>query len=287
MVFAAGIIGTGLLAVPVLAGSAAYALGEALGWPTGLGRLPLDAKAFYAAIVVSTLVGIGINFVGIDPIKALFWTAVLNGVIAVPLMVVMMVMARDPQGDGALRAAAPALGHGLAVHVYHAGGSWHHVRHLVTTGACHNKKEDCPMLEIRRMGPQIGVEITGVDVKTLDDAGFAPIYQAWLDHNVIVRARPGADDPAISSPTAAASARSRRTRRNRRAIRTFRRSRCSASTNSTPTASCATTIYRRGAEGWHTDGAYDADAVQGDPALRAGGAEPRRQHAVRQHVRRL
>ena len=97
VVFAAGIIGIGLLAVPVLAGSGAYALGEALGWPTGLGRQPLDAKAFYAAIVVSTLFGIVMNFVGIDPIKALFWTAVLNGVVAVPLMIVMMVMARDPK----------------------------------------------------------------------------------------------------------------------------------------------------------------------------------------------
>jgi NRAMP (natural resistance-associated macrophage protein)-like metal ion transporter len=100
VVFAAGIIGIGLLAVPVLAGSGAYALGEALGWPTGLGRRPLDAKAFYAAIVASTLVGVLINFAGVDPIKALFWTAVLNGVVAVPLMVVMMVMAANPRVMG-------------------------------------------------------------------------------------------------------------------------------------------------------------------------------------------
>src|SRR6202047_3512142 len=71
-VFAAGIIGIGLLAVPVLAGSAAYALGEALGWTTGLDRQPLEAKAFYATIAVATVVGILINFVDIDPIKALF-----------------------------------------------------------------------------------------------------------------------------------------------------------------------------------------------------------------------
>ena len=75
-VFAAGIIGIGLLAVPVLAGSAAYALGEALGWPTGLSRLPRDAKAFYGTIAVATLIGILINFVDLDPIKALFWSAV-------------------------------------------------------------------------------------------------------------------------------------------------------------------------------------------------------------------
>jgi NRAMP (natural resistance-associated macrophage protein)-like metal ion transporter len=91
--FAAGIIGIGLLAVPVLAGSGAYALGEALGWTTGLDRKPLDARAFYGTIAVSTLVGIVINFVGLDPIKALFWSAVINGVVAVPLMVIIMLMA--------------------------------------------------------------------------------------------------------------------------------------------------------------------------------------------------
>ncbi len=99
-VFAAGIIGIGLLAIPVLAGSCAYALGEALDWPTGLGRLPLDARAFYGTIIVSTLIGIGINFVGLDPVKALFWAAVINGVVAVPLMVVMMLMAMAPRVMG-------------------------------------------------------------------------------------------------------------------------------------------------------------------------------------------
>jgi NRAMP (natural resistance-associated macrophage protein)-like metal ion transporter len=96
-IFAAGIIGTGLLAVPVLAGSAAYALGEALGWPTGLARPPLDARAFYGTIAASTLVGVFINFVNLDPIKALFWAAVLNGVVAVPLMVIIMLMAMQPK----------------------------------------------------------------------------------------------------------------------------------------------------------------------------------------------
>jgi Mn2+/Fe2+ NRAMP family transporter len=99
-VFAAGIIGIGLLAIPVLAGSSAYALGEALGWTTGLGREPLDAKAFYGAIAAATLVGIGFNFIGIDPIKALFWCAVINGVVAVPLMIVMMIMAMQPKVMG-------------------------------------------------------------------------------------------------------------------------------------------------------------------------------------------
>jgi len=101
VVFAVGIIGIGLLAVPVLAGSAAYALGEALAWPTGLDRLPRDAKAFYGTIVAGTLVGVLINFVHLDPIKALFWSAVINGVIAVPLMVVIMLMSMQPKVMGA------------------------------------------------------------------------------------------------------------------------------------------------------------------------------------------
>jgi len=100
LVFALGIIGTGLLAVPVLAGSAAYAVGEALQWPIGLARLPKEARAFYGTIAFATAIGVAINFVGIDPIKALFWTAVLNGVIAVPLMVVSMMMAMSPRVMG-------------------------------------------------------------------------------------------------------------------------------------------------------------------------------------------
>jgi Mn2+/Fe2+ NRAMP family transporter len=105
--FAAGIIGIGVLAVPVLAGSAAYALGEALDWPTGLARRPLDAKAFYGAIGAATLVGVLINFVHLDPIKALFWSAVINGVVAVPLMVVIMLMAMQWQVMGSFTLPRP------------------------------------------------------------------------------------------------------------------------------------------------------------------------------------
>jgi NRAMP (natural resistance-associated macrophage protein)-like metal ion transporter len=90
--FAAGIIGTGMLAVPVLAGSAAYALSEAFGWHEGLDRRLRDARAFYATIAIATLAGMVLNFIGIDPIKALYWSAVLNGVLAAPLMVVMLVI---------------------------------------------------------------------------------------------------------------------------------------------------------------------------------------------------
>jgi Mn2+/Fe2+ NRAMP family transporter len=89
-VFALGIIGTGLLALPVLAGSSAYALGETFGWHVGLARKPRRAKAFYAAIAVATLLGVILNVSPIDPIKALFWSAVINGVVAVPAMALMM-----------------------------------------------------------------------------------------------------------------------------------------------------------------------------------------------------
>ena len=110
--FAFGIIGIGLLSVPVLAGSGAYALGEALGWTTGLDRKPLDAKAFYGTIAVSTLIGVVINFVGLDPIKALFWSAVINGVVAAPLMAIIMLMAmrRDVMGPLVLPPALRAMG---------------------------------------------------------------------------------------------------------------------------------------------------------------------------------
>ena len=92
VVFALGIVGTGMLAVPVLAGSAAYAVGEALRWRVGLARKPGRAKAFYGAIAVATLVGAALNFSPLDPIKALFWSAVINGVAAVPLMIMIMLI---------------------------------------------------------------------------------------------------------------------------------------------------------------------------------------------------
>jgi NRAMP (natural resistance-associated macrophage protein)-like metal ion transporter len=94
-VFALGIIGTGLLALPVLAGSSAYALGETFGWHVGLARKLHRAKAFYTCIAVATLIGILLNFSSIDPIKALFWSAVVNGVVAAPVMVLMMLLASN------------------------------------------------------------------------------------------------------------------------------------------------------------------------------------------------
>ncbi len=91
--FALGVVGTGLLAVPVLAGSAAYALGEALKWRVGLAQKPGRAPAFYLTIAAATVVGAALNFTPIDPIKALFWSAVINGIVAVPLMAMIMIMA--------------------------------------------------------------------------------------------------------------------------------------------------------------------------------------------------
>jgi NRAMP (natural resistance-associated macrophage protein)-like metal ion transporter len=111
-VFAAGIIGTGLLTLPVLAGSAAYALGEARGWPVGLAREPRRAKAFYGTIAVATLVGAIMNFTPIDPIKALFWSAVVNGVAAAPIMAMMMIltMRSDIMGGFMLPRPLQAIG---------------------------------------------------------------------------------------------------------------------------------------------------------------------------------
>jgi NRAMP (natural resistance-associated macrophage protein)-like metal ion transporter len=110
--FACGIIGTGLLALPVLAGSAAYALGEALRWPVGLARLWYQARAFYGTIAVATAIGTVMNFLPIDPIKALFWSAVINGVVAVPIMVIMMLVAtrRQVMGDFVLSSRLRFMG---------------------------------------------------------------------------------------------------------------------------------------------------------------------------------
>lgn len=102
MLFSLGIIGTGLLAIPVLAGSAAYAMAGAFNWRSSLEDELAMAPRFYAIIVVATLVGVALVFSPIDPIKALFWSAVVNGVISVPIMVVMMLMAASSDIMGRL-----------------------------------------------------------------------------------------------------------------------------------------------------------------------------------------
>ena len=95
VIFALGIIGTGLLAVPVLAGSSAYAISDTFGWKQGLGKKFKQAKPFYLVIAVSTIIGLGINFVNIDPIKALIYTAVINGITAVPILFIILKIAND------------------------------------------------------------------------------------------------------------------------------------------------------------------------------------------------
>jgi len=112
VLFAAGIVGTGLLAVPVLAGSAAYAVAEAFKWRIGLGRQLLQARGFYTIVIIATVLGVALNFTPIDPIKALFWSAVINGVISVPIMVVMMLMAirKDVMGTFVITRRLTVLG---------------------------------------------------------------------------------------------------------------------------------------------------------------------------------
>lgn len=102
--FALGIIGTGLLAIPVLAGSAGYAVAEAMGWKTGLDNMPWQARGFYAVIGAAVLLGLGIDWSPLDPIEALYWSAVLNGVIAVPMMAALMVVASSRRKMGTFRA---------------------------------------------------------------------------------------------------------------------------------------------------------------------------------------
>jgi Mn2+/Fe2+ NRAMP family transporter len=93
--FTVGIVGVGFLAIPTLAGSAAYAFAETLGWRQGLNKNLKQARAFYALILFSTAVGVGLDFVGINPVKALYWTAVINGLLAPLLMVAILVVASD------------------------------------------------------------------------------------------------------------------------------------------------------------------------------------------------
>ena len=107
LLFAAGIVGTGMLAVPVLAGSAAYGVSEAFNWPASLERKPQEAQGFYATIAAATLAGLSLTLLHFNPIKALFWAAVLNGVVAVPAMVVMMIMTANPKVMGQFTLSRP------------------------------------------------------------------------------------------------------------------------------------------------------------------------------------
>ena len=94
-IFALGVIGTGMLAIPILSGSSAYALSEGFGWKQGLSKKFKEAKSFYLIIASSTVVGLWINFMGLDPIRALYYTAIINGIIAVPLLIAVIKVAND------------------------------------------------------------------------------------------------------------------------------------------------------------------------------------------------
>jgi Mn2+/Fe2+ NRAMP family transporter len=102
LLFAFGIIGTGLLAVPVLAGSAAYAVSEMLGRPASLDSKPNRARLFYGTIAMTTLAGALMQYAGVNPVRALYWSAVINGVLAAPLMALMMLIVTNPRAMGHL-----------------------------------------------------------------------------------------------------------------------------------------------------------------------------------------
>ncbi|MDI1365295.1 MAG: divalent metal cation transporter [bacterium] len=121
--FAVGIIGTGLLAVPVLAGSAAYAVTEMVGVAGSLNAKPMRARLFYATIAVTTLLGASLSYIGIDPARALYWAAVVNGVLAAPLMAVMMLIVRNPRVMGRLTLSNGATALGWAATAIMAGAT--------------------------------------------------------------------------------------------------------------------------------------------------------------------
>ncbi|OGH30819.1 MAG: iron transporter [Candidatus Levybacteria bacterium RIFCSPHIGHO2_02_FULL_42_12] len=115
--FALGIIGTGLLAVPILAGSASYAVSEALGWKEGLYRKVTQAGGFYSIIVIATLIGMGINFIGFNPMSALYYTAVINGIVAVPLLIMIFHITNNKKimGDHTNNKRLNILGIGIII----------------------------------------------------------------------------------------------------------------------------------------------------------------------------
>ena len=114
VLFAIGIIGTGFLAVPVLAGSAAFAVAEVFGWKEGLEYKPQQAAGFYSIIVVATVMGVLIDWSQIDPMRALFWSAVLNGLAAVPLMIALMITVSSRRVMGRFTASRALLLFGWA-----------------------------------------------------------------------------------------------------------------------------------------------------------------------------
>ena len=123
ILFATGILGVGLIGVPVLAGSAAYALAEAMGWQQGLELKASDARGFYGVIAASVLAGLAIQYLPINPMKALFWSAVINGVVAVPLMVVVILLASSKSVMGPFTSGRPIIVLGWIATAVMAGAS--------------------------------------------------------------------------------------------------------------------------------------------------------------------
>ena len=138
LIFALGLIGTGLLAIPVLAGSTAYAIGECRKWRVGLSRKPNRAVEFYAVLAISVAVGIGLNFTPLDPIKALYWSAVINGVLAPPVMVLMMILVRKKKVMGELQVRDGFMG----------WGGWPRQRWPFPSSAWHSAS--CPRITNKR-----------------------------------------------------------------------------------------------------------------------------------------
>jgi len=109
LLFTIGIVGTGLLAIPVLAGSAAYAIGEAMRWPVGLERKPRDAAAFYGVLILAVVIGLALNLFHLDPMRALFVSAIVNGVLAAPVMVAILLLSMNQKVMGKFRPSWPVL----------------------------------------------------------------------------------------------------------------------------------------------------------------------------------
>ena len=130
MLFGLGIVGTGLLAVPVLAGSASYAIAEAMHWRTGLERKPDEAIGFYGVLIASTLLGLGLIFTPLDPIRALFWSAVINGVVGGAVHGVDHAHVEQPPDDGRIHHEGLAAGRGLGSHGGDGAGRARVVRHV-------------------------------------------------------------------------------------------------------------------------------------------------------------
>ncbi len=120
LLFTIGIVGTGLLAIPILAGSAAYAIGEAMRWPVGLERKPKDAAAFYGVLVIAVLLGLGLNLIRLDPMRALFLSAVVNGMLAAPVMIAILLLSMNRAVMGEFRPSWPMLALGWIATVFMA-----------------------------------------------------------------------------------------------------------------------------------------------------------------------